>query len=186
MSRLFKCLLIAAVVLLSSASYGDDPVDVRKIKAKKIAVELTELRSRRAAAFVKPHIDISLDLFKEVCGAVRKRTLELAKEEGVIIRHAAIRYRHPDHAATEEEASFQHLFESRPEIREIWDETEREGKRYKRYILPVYVEEACLACHGEKDRRPDFIKTGYPADSAFGFRPGNIRGIVAVLIPLQD
>lgn len=185
MKLFFKTILSLAVILSASLSYSDELIDVRKIKAKKIALELTGLRSQRAAGFIKPHTGITHDLFKSVCGFVKKRSLELAKNEGVIIRHAAIKHRNPGNAATKEEASFQNLFESNPEIREIWDETERNGRAYKRYILPIYVEEACLACHGEKESRPDFIKSSYSQDKAYGFKEGDIRGIIEILVPLN-
>ncbi|MBE9503958.1 MAG: DUF3365 domain-containing protein [Proteobacteria bacterium] len=185
MKLFLKSILSLAVISSASLSYSDELIDVRKIKAKKIALELTELRSQRAAGFIKPDIDITYNLFKSVCGFVKKRSLELAKNEGVIIRHAAIKHRNPDNAATKEESSFQHLFERNPEIKEIWDETERDGRRYKRYIFPIHVEDACLACHGEKEARPDFIKTAYPRDTAYGFKTGNIRGIIEILVPLN-
>ena len=62
-------------------------------------------------------------------------------------------------------------------------EVEIEGKGYKRYVRPIFVEPACLACHGEKDKRPDFIVKKYPKDKAFDFKVGDLRGIISVMIP---
>ncbi|MFO8099786.1 MAG: hypothetical protein R6T83_09240 [Salinibacter sp.] len=31
--------------------------------------------------------------------------------------------------------------------------------------------------------RPDFVKEGYPDDRAYGFEPGDLRGIYAVFVP---
>lgn len=47
------------------------------------------------------------------------------------------------------------------------------------------MEAACLACHGEKDSRPEFIKEKYPDDRAYGFKKGDLRGVISVLIPLD-
>lgn len=43
-----------------------------------------------------------------------------------------------------------------------------EGKRYLRYISPLYVEESCLRCHAKQ-----------------GYRIGDIRGAISVTIPVE-
>ncbi|MEO9125770.1 MAG: DUF3365 domain-containing protein [Microcoleus sp.] len=45
------------------------------------------------------------------------------------------------------------------------------------------MEASCLSCDGLKDRRPQFVKDGYPQDLAYNFRAGDFRGMYAVLIP---
>jgi hypothetical protein len=45
------------------------------------------------------------------------------------------------------------------------------------------VEASCLSCDGLKDRRPQFVKDGYPQDLTYNFRAGDFRGMYAVLIP---
>lgn len=37
-------------------------------------------------------------------------------------------------------------------------------------------------CSG-KERRPDFVKKGYPDDRAYDFEPGDLRGIYSVFVP---
>ncbi len=37
--------------------------------------------------------------------------------------------------------------------------------------------------HGSKDSRPAFVKDNYPADRAFNFKPGDLRGMYAVFVP---
>ncbi len=43
-----------------------------------------------------------------------------------------------------------------------------EGKRYLRYISPLYVEESCLRCHAKQ-----------------GYRIGDVRGAISVTIPVE-
>lgn len=42
---------------------------------------------------------------------------------------------------------------------------------------------SCLACHGMKTSRPNFVKESYPDDRAFEFKVGDLRGMYAVFIP---
>ena len=47
----------------------------------------------------------------------------------------------------------------------------------------ITVREACLACHGAKAERPDFVKERYPEDRACGFEVGDLRGLYSVFVP---
>ena len=156
--------------------------DERKAKAARIAATISDLRSEGAAS-IGPDQKITPEVFKSVCGAVKMKAMELAKSEGVKIRHAAARNRNPENAATEEEISMHLLFTEHPETKELWNKATIDGVAYDRYVRPIYVEPACLACHGEKDNRPEFIQQKYPEDKAFGFNPGDLRGIIEILIP---
>ena len=176
---------ILIVLMLTQAHGFGQQVDGDKERLKGIATEITELRSKRAMAFIKSGSKITPDLFKGLCGAVKKRAMALAKKEGLLIRHSAVKNRNPGHAATKEEIYIHRRFESDPAVKEIWDETTKDGKKYKRFILPVYVEKACLACHGPKEKRPGFIRKKYPDDKAFGFKEGDLRGIIEVMAPVR-
>lgn len=172
------------VLLFSTQLQAKEPVDAPKIKAKEIADEITDLRSVRAASLLQSDKAVTPDVFKEVCGPVKKRAMAIAKKEGVKIRHAAIKNRNPAHAASDEEKSFHALFAKGSET-EIWDETTINKVAFARYVRPIYVEPACLSCHGEKDKRPAFIKKKYPEDLAYGFKAGDLRGIIEVMVPVE-
>lgn len=180
-------IVIWSLVISISAgkAVAEKMTDADRIKAKTIAVEIIQMRNELAASLIQSDMTITPDIFKNVCGAVKKRAMELAKKENVRIRHAAIKNRNPAHAATEEETEFHQAFLEHPDMEDIRNETELDGKRYKRYIRPIYVEQACLACHGEKEKRPDFIKKKYPDDKAFGFEAGDLRGIIEVMVPVE-
>ncbi|MFQ5965198.1 MAG: DUF3365 domain-containing protein [Candidatus Scalinduaceae bacterium] len=66
---------------------------------------------------------------------------------------------------------------------------EREGKKVYRYIKPIYTEKACLECHGErKDIKPairQFLEMRYPYDEAFGYKEGDFRGGISIIISLE-
>lgn len=56
--------------------------------------------------------------------------------------------------------------------------THSDGSKVYRYMLPVYIEPACLQCHGEPKGERDItgrIKEGY--------KVGEVRGAISVMIP---
>ena len=56
-----------------------------------------------------------------------------------------------------------------------------------RYFEPLYIQEACLQCHGEKvdPKVLAKIKELYPEDKATGYKLGDLRGFIAVEITLD-
>ena len=57
-----------------------------------------------------------------------------------------------------------------------------EGNFY-RYSQPIFVQQSCLKCHGDpKDAPPDVIAK-YGDKRAFGYKVGDVRGIISVKLP---
>lgn len=172
-------LLVAGAVTPASAA---DNLEAKKVRAMDAAEEITSMRSTLAKNFIKPDTDITEETFKSVCGAVGKRVKEIAQSEGFIIRHSSVRSRNPMNAAKPDEMEDLKMFERYRTLRDKWDTVEIEKKRYQRYQRSILVEEACLACHGPKDKRPRFIVEKYPDDKAYDFQVGDFRGVIIVLI----
>ncbi|MDP1610335.1 MAG: DUF3365 domain-containing protein [Sulfuritalea sp.] len=57
-----------------------------------------------------------------------------------------------------------------------------EGGSY-RYTTPIYVTQACLACHGKAEDAPPEVIAKYGSDRAFGYKLGDVRGIISVRLP---
>ncbi len=57
-----------------------------------------------------------------------------------------------------------------------------EGDRY-RYSIPLYVTEACIKCHGKPEDAPKDVLEKYGAERGFGYKIGDIRGIITVNLP---
>jgi hypothetical protein len=184
-----KTLLFIAIVSLVSAapalSSGDIAREHRKDNARADANEIIEMRSTLAKEFIKPEVEITEDVFKNVCGSVAKRVKEMTEKEGIAIRHAAVKNRNPKNAATPEEAALIGKFESDRKFTEAQETFEKDGRKFFRYTKPIFVEQACLACHGEKDKRPKFIVEKYTDDRAFDFKKGDLRGIISITTPLD-
>ena len=183
MKQIIYVLVFLFMVFQLSPFYAAAADDARMMKAKGIADEITGLRSTLAASLAESGKTVSPEVFENVCGSVKKRAMTIAKKEGVKIRHAAIKNRNPDHGATADEVKFHDFFTSNSKTEGLWNLVEIEGSRYDRYVKPIYIEAACLACHGDKEKRPSFIKKKYPEDKAFNFKEGDLRGIIEVMIP---
>jgi hypothetical protein len=113
-------------------------------------------------------------------------TLEGSTEEPTMdtMRQVASHYRNPDHApAGAQETGAIDLFAKHPEISGLWQPAMAEQGTGVNYYRRIDVQASCLACHGSKDSRPAFVKEKYPADKAFNFKPGDLRGMYAVFIP---
>ena len=176
--------LLASMALALPAIAGQI-ANTPEEKAAAAADEIITMRSDLAKEFIKPGTVIDEETFKKVCGAVGKRVKDITEKTGLQIRHAAVKNRNPNNAATETEAAIIRKFEEDKTLTEIWEKVEAEGKSFKRFTRPIFVEEACLACHGAKDARPEFIKAKYQDDKAYGFKTGDLRGIISVTVPID-
>lgn len=184
MQKIFLALVLALSLSATAAYAGVEDIALAHMKdnAEMDAAEIIEMRSALAKTFIQSGAEITPETFRKVCGAVGKRVAEISKKEGVTIRHAAIKYRNPKNKATDSEAALMKRFEE-DKLKQVWDSVEKDGAGYLRLTRPIFVEKACLACHGEKDSRPAFIVKKYPEDKAYGFKTGDLRGIISILIP---
>lgn len=140
---------------------------------------LDELRSSLARSFSGEPDPAT---FAQVCKPVGAKARQIAEERGWKVQQLALKYRNPTHQLDDEARRTYEAMAANPNLMGVWVRSEREGTTGTRYFRRIVVESACLACHGEKDRRPQFIKDGYPDDRAFGFSAGDLRGIYSVFI----
>lgn len=52
-----------------------------------------------------------------------------------------------------------------------------------RYIQPIYVKQTCLKCHGDPKDAPAAVTEKYGSDKAFGYKVGEVRGVISVKLP---
>ena len=71
-------------------------------------------------------------------------------------------------------------------------ENERLGEYFEivgndyRYAKPVFHTEACIACHGDAADAPVDVLTRYGSENGFGFKVGDVAGIISVTIPQRN
>lgn len=59
--------------------------------------------------------------------------------------------------------------------------TDDQGRKFYHYSRPIMVETYCLDCHGAREKAPPTIRERY--DSAYGYKVGDLRGILSMKIP---
>lgn len=178
-------LAVAASVLLAGSAIAGISAQSPEEKAAAIADEIITMRSTLAKEFIKPGVEVNEETFRKVCGAVGKRVKEISEKEGVNIRHAATKNRNSQNAAGPQEAALMKRFDEDRGLLEVREDIQADGKEFIRYTRPIFVENACLACHGAKDARPEFVKAKYPDDMAFDFKEGDLRGILSITVPAK-
>lgn len=88
-------------------------------------------------------------------------------------------YRNPANAPDDFENASIQLFKSDKNLR--YNDAIEEG--FYRYSQPILVRESCLKCHGDpKDAPPEVIEK-YGNQKAFGYKIGDVRGIISVKLP---
>jgi hypothetical protein len=145
---------------------------------------LDAMRSGLAASLEGSTEVPTMQTMKEVCRPVGMRAMQLSQEHGWQVKQVAKKYRNPDHAPGNlHDQMALAKFNQEPELIGFWDRETLDKQLGTRYYRRMDVEASCLACHGLKDRRPQFVKDGYPHDLAYDFNVGDLRGMYAVFIP---
>jgi hypothetical protein len=150
--------------------------------------QLDRMRISLASTLEGSSEEPTMDTMREVCMPVGKRAMAIGRDNGWTVRQVASKYRNPDHApAGAQETGVIDLFARHPEINGLWEPATGEQGAGVNYYRRIDVQASCLACHGSRDSRPAFVQEKYPADRAFNFKPGDLRGMYAVFIPeVQD
>jgi signal transduction histidine kinase len=106
---------------------------------------------------------------KESPAMVTKELSKYAQKEGLFWFHiTSLKLVNPQNAPDEFERKALILFE-KGEAKELSKIDEMDGSHFYRYIAPLYVEEACLRCHGHQ-----------------GYKVGDVRGAISVIIPVDN
>jgi hypothetical protein len=145
---------------------------------------LDSLRSGLASSLEGRTEEPTMQTMKEVCRPVGMQAKHLSQENGWQVKQIAQKYRNPDHAPDTLHAQMAiAAFEQNPELIGFWNRETIDGQSGSRYYRRINVEASCLACHGLKNNRPQFVNDNYPDDRAYDFAVGDLRGMYAVFIP---
>src|SRR5258708_8991452 len=55
-----------------------------------------------------------------------------------------------------------------------------------RYARTLYHKASCISCHGEADKAPNDVKVRYGTANGFGFREGDVAGVISVRLPARS
>jgi Protein of unknown function (DUF3365) len=178
-------LVISCLLFISNPSVANAQTDPAQLaKAVQEIENLDAMRSGLASTLEGSTSEPTMETMKEVCKPVGMRAMQLSKENGWQVKQIAKKYRNPDHKPDNLHSVMALAkFENDPELMGFWDSETLDGQKGTRYYRRINVEASCLACHGGKNARPQFVKDKYPEDLAFDFNVGDLRGMYSVFIP---
>lgn len=166
---------------MEQAGPTEPPAALQSAVEREVAA-LNAMRSRLAQTITSEET-VDQSTFARVCKPVGQRARALSDSTGWIIQQMAEKYRNPAHQLDSTGAEAYARFADDPVLAQRWTRVERDGTPGWRYDRRITVEPTCLACHGAKANRPDFVKQQYPEDRAHGFEAGDLRGLYAVFVP---
>lgn len=110
--------------------------------------------------------------------------------EGVYVRRVSLRVRNPanrpDAVERVELVRLDSLHRTGALPGEILRHRPADGAGIVEYMRPIVIQDRCLTCHGPREQiAPDvrrLIAARYPADSATGYRTGDLRGMISVRV----
>lgn len=186
-------LFLTVVLLLSGSGIAQANVDSETLsKAVQSIEELDSMRSGLASYLETDPEQPTAETMKKVCKPVGMKAQQLSQENGWQVKQISNKYRNPAHAP-DGPASRKALarFERDAELMGFWQAETLGEQAGTRYYRRIDVEASCLACHGGKENRPEFVKNNYPEDLAYNFKEGDLRGMYSVFMPeiqaaLQD
>jgi hypothetical protein len=119
-------------------------------------------------------------------------TQALSKDKGVAIRRVSLRWRNPADEPDAYEKRILENFERAHAEKQLPAESiefvTQGAVRQLRYMRPITVAPMCTACHGQPNEvSPEVqavLREHYPADTATGYRVGDLRGAFSVTVPL--
>jgi len=162
---------------LAFAAHRNDPDELPMV-----VKEVEALNSMRSALAMTITGEADQATFAQVCKPVGARMKQLMEERGWKVAQLSEKYRNPSNKPDWEAKLAYKMMEDSPELMGLWKQTEMDSEKGVRYFRRIVVEESCLACHGRKADRPEFVKAGYPDDRAYGFKVGDLRGIYSVFV----
>jgi PAS domain S-box-containing protein len=102
------------------------------------------------------------------------------------VRQVSLRYRNPDNRPDSYETARLQSFSARGGG-EVSSLETVDGRLTFRYLQPMVAVESCLACHGEFDKAPAFVRARFPRGHySYNYKVGEIIGAVSVSIPVAE
>lgn len=183
--------VICAIISMAGSSLQAQDIHEEDLVIKRAKItaainfldSLNHMRSALAAGIQGGQEKITEGTFAQVCKPVGAALKSKALEQGWTASHVAKKYRNPAHALGDKQRNLFTLFLNNPKLDALVLQDSLNSQKGFSIYRRINVEDSCLACHGPKGSRPDFIVNKYPKDLAFNFKSGDLRGLYWVFIP---
>ncbi|MGD1942080.1 MAG: DUF3365 domain-containing protein [Leptolyngbyaceae cyanobacterium] len=176
--------LVICVLIGLPAIAQAQPEPAELAKAVQEIENLDAMRSGLAAYLEEATEPPTAETMRQVCKPVGMKAMQLSQDNGWQVKQMANKYRNPAHEPDTPQAKMALAkFEQDADLQGFWASATLNGEPGTRYYRRINVAASCLACHGGKGDRPQFVKDNYPQDRAYDFNVGDLRGMYAVFIP---
>ena len=185
----FSILIVFSLVVKNM--FYQYAIETNVDKARVVTQEL--LATRHYLAQIAPHTSITnkdINAFAVSPAFVGSKVGEALKEKDYIyIKQTAIRYRNKNNAPDAFEANLLQKYENKELKGEHFEIATFDSKDHLRYAYPLYIEKACLACHGKPyvDVQENIYKElvkNY-GNRSFNYKEGDLRGMISVAIDIE-
>ncbi|MCK5876923.1 MAG: DUF3365 domain-containing protein [Candidatus Marithrix sp.] len=192
-----KLLLFIGIILLF-IFVGMTIVNYQTTK-KEVEAELLEqatkvrnlLMSTRHV-FLKQFINSEIELTEKTIGFLPAYALGKISEDypnwdqsGFTFNNVSDKPRNLDHAADAVELEAMKYFRQFPKEKILFKPfTRADGQNFYLYARPIWVEEYCIKCHGEREKAPKTIRELY--DTAWNYNVGDLRGLLSIKLPANN
>lgn len=151
--------------------------------ARTIARQIVETRDYMSSA-VMDEAERNYNLVPQVVATrVAKR---ITTGSPYYVRQVSLRYRNPDNRPDGYETARLERFSIKREVETSSLETV-DGRLTFRYLQPMVAVESCLACHGDFEKAPAFVRARFPRGHySYNYKVGEIIGAVSVSIPVAE
>ncbi|GAB6074206.1 EAL domain-containing protein [Nautilia lithotrophica] len=193
-SFIFSGLGLILLLFILYKSITSFIVDQEIQKARLLAHTL--VYTREYLANVAPYVEIKDQKFHPFsltpAYAVSRIALMIQKNEKIYVKQTSDRYRNPNNKPNEYEIYAINFFKNHPDAKEFFQI--HNGHKFISYehlfyAYPLKIEKSCLKCHGPKNEisKPllEKLEKIY-GNRAFGYKLGEIRGIISIKIPFNE
>jgi hypothetical protein len=168
-----------AIILISTHGFAITPPPTIFEKLE----SLNQMRESLAATLDSSKSEITEQTFQAVCMPVGKELKRWGEEMGYQVKQLSHKNRNPLNALRDMDQKTYNKFQADSKLKQIEVSLNEKDLKGTAYYYRIPVAQSCLHCHGEKEKRPDFIKAKYLNDKAFDFKASELRGVYWVFKP---
>lgn len=199
MQNIFIPFLILAIVLVGCDQNKveiTEPTDEELIKilpeGDEISTNLMKsLKAELKSAITKGGFENAIEVCNLKAIPITEKT-EKISNDNVQVKRTTFKFRNPGNAPSETEKLalnyFENLIANNDSIPEYYVQkvTKKNSIQYH-YYKPLMIDNVCLGCHGNPENMDtnllNQISQLYPEDKAMGYKEGDFRGLISVIIP---
>jgi PAS domain S-box-containing protein len=165
--------------------------DIR-VELKRDAEDIRGLLMATRRVYHKQFLSSGLPVNDETVGFLPAHALSRISKDfpnwsksGLSFNNVSDRPRNPDNKADKFELDAMAYFRANPKVEERLVEIQDDnGRGFYHYTAPIWIEEYCLKCHGERASAPPTIATHYA--ESYGYKVGDLRGVMSIKLPVTD